>query len=50
MDDTDVTKVVNTVKISPLKENYFYHMGQWMDLNNDGRLDFITARSNAKAG
>ena len=50
MDDTDVTKAVNTVKISPDKNNYFYHMGQWIDLNNDGRLDFITARSNAKAG
>lgn len=24
-------------------------MGQWVDLNGDGRLDFITARSNAKA-
>ena len=50
MDDTDVTKAVNTVKISPDKNNYFYHMGQWIDLNHDGRLDFITARSNAKAG
>ena len=27
MDDTDVTKAVNTVKISPDKNNYFYHMG-----------------------
>lgn len=25
-------------------------MGKWMDMNNDGRLDFITARANAKAG
>ena len=50
MDDTDLTKAVNTVKISPDKNNYFYHMGQWIDLNHDGRLDFITARSNAKAG
>lgn len=25
-------------------------MGEWIDLNEDGRKDFITARSNAKAG
>ena len=25
-------------------------MGFWVDLNGDGRKDFITARSNAKAG
>jgi len=25
-------------------------MGEWVDMNNDGRLDFVTARSNAKAG
>ena len=25
-------------------------MGYWVDLNDDGRKDFITARSNAKAG
>lgn len=25
-------------------------MGEWVDLNGDGRKDFLTARSNAKAG
>jgi len=25
-------------------------MGNWIDMNNDGRKDFLTARSNAKAG
>ena len=25
-------------------------MGEWIDLNGDGRKDFLTARSNAKAG
>lgn len=25
-------------------------MGEWLDLNGDGRKDFLTARSNAKAG
>ena len=25
-------------------------MGYWVDLNGDGRKDFVTARSNAKAG
>lgn len=25
-------------------------MGEWVDMNGDGRLDYITARSDAKAG
>ena len=50
MDASDVTKATNTVKISPDKDDFFYHMGYWVDMNNDGRKDFITARSNAKAG
>ena len=50
MDDTDITKTTGTVKISPDKDDYFYHMGKWIDMNGDGRKDFITARSNAKAG
>ena len=25
-------------------------MGMWVDINNDGRLDYVTARTNAKAG
>lgn len=50
MDDTDLTKTKSTVKISQEKDGYFYHMGFWVDLNQDGRLDYITARSNAKAG
>ena len=49
MDATDLTKVTNTVTISK-KKGYFHHMGFWVDLNGDGRKDFITARSNAKAG
>jgi hypothetical protein len=24
-------------------------MGEWVDMNGDGRKDFLTARSNAKA-
>jgi len=50
MDENELTKVVDTVKISDKKNNYFYHMGYWVDLNGDGRKDFITARSNAKKG
>lgn len=50
MDDTDLTEVVSTTKISEKKKGYFYHMGHWVDLNKDGRKDFITARSNAKNG
>lgn len=50
MDSKDVTKTTGTHKISAKKDGYFYHMGTWIDLNGDGRKDFITARSNAKAG
>ena len=25
-------------------------MGKWVDMNGDGRKDFLTARSNAKPG
>jgi len=50
MDENDLTKTVDTVKITATKNNYFYHMGYWVDLNGDGRKDFITARSNAKKG
>jgi len=48
MDEKDITKTISTTKISPFKYNYFYHMGVWVDLNRDGRKDFLTARSNAK--
>jgi len=47
MDDEDITKTVSTVKISADLDGYFYHMGEWLDLNGDGRKDFLTARSNA---
>ena len=50
MDPTDLTKTVDTVRIAVKRSNFFYHMGYWVDLNGDGRLDLITARSNAKAG
>jgi hypothetical protein len=50
LDDEDITQTVKTVKISEKKKGYFYHMGEWLDLNGDGRKDFLTARSNAKAG
>ena len=50
MDQTDLTTVIETVKISPDKDDYFYHMGEWIDMNGDGRKDFITARSNAEVG
>ena len=46
----DVTQTVDTVRISAKKNNYFYHMGHWVDLNGDGRMDLITARSNAHKG
>ena len=48
MSDSDITKSVETFQISSKKNGYFYHMGKWVDLNGDGRKDFLTARSNAK--
>lgn len=48
IDDNDITKATSTVKISTEPKGYFYHMGEWIDLNRDGRKDFLTARSNAK--
>ncbi len=50
MDQYDITKSTSVTKISTEPRGYFYHMGVWIDLNGDGRKDFITARSNAKAG
>ena len=50
MDDEGLTTVNEKVMISPKKKGFFYHMGYWVDMNGDGRKDFITARSNAKAG
>ena len=52
MDSEDLTTVVETVEIteSSSSNDYFYHMGFWVDLNGDGRKDLITARSNAVAG
>ena len=47
---TDITKTTGTVKIDAKKKGHFYHMGYWVDLNGDGRKDYITARSNAKLG
>jgi len=33
MDPTELTKTSDTVKITAKKNNYFYHMGYWVDLN-----------------
>ena len=46
MDENDITKTKDTVKLTAHKRDYFYHMGFWVDLNGDGRKDFLTARSN----
>lgn len=48
MDPSDITQTTDVIKISTEPSGYFYHMGEWIDMNGDGRKDFITARSNAK--
>ena len=50
MDDADITKTVKTVQMTHNRTGYFYHMGYWVDMNGDGRKDFLTAKCNAKAG
>ena len=50
LNQSDVTKMSKVIQISPHKEGYFYHMGVWVDIDGDGRKDYLTARSNAKAG
>jgi len=48
IDDDDITKVNSHHTITHNKDGYFYHMGEWIDMNKDGRKDFVTAKSNAK--
>lgn len=46
----DPTKMQQVVQISPSKSGFFYHMGKWIDMDGDGRKDYLTARTNAQAG
>ena len=36
----------NPIEITAPKRSYFYHMVVWHDMNNDGLLDVVTARTN----
>lgn len=36
----------SAVQLTNVKSGFFYHYVQWRDMNNDGRLDIITARAN----
>lgn len=38
------------MELTTLDPGYYYHIGYWVDLNGDGRLDFITARANSEVG
>ena len=46
MDSNDVSKATKRQTMTSNKDGYFYHMGYWVDMNGDGRKDFITAKSN----
>lgn len=44
---TDVTDFASPVSylVSHPKSNFFYHEAQWVDVNGDGRLDIVAART-----
>ena len=48
MDSNDVTKTSKTVTMTHNTNGFYYHMGFWVDLNGDGRKDFLTAKCNSK--
>jgi len=48
--DNDISDATACYTITSNTVGYFYHMGEWIDMNGDGRKDFVTAKSNAKAG
>merc|ERR1719183_1945266 len=48
IDNEDITKVTGTYTMAHNKDGYFYHMGSWVDMNKDGRKDFVTAKTNSK--
>lgn len=50
LDPTDLTKKKKIHRISAAKPGYVYHTGGWVDVNNDGYIDYVTPRSNGKAG
>ena len=50
MDPSDVTKTVQTITMTHNLNGYYYHMGFWLDLNGDGRKDFLTAKCNSSPG
>jgi len=50
LDDKDLSKVTKTVKISPYVKDFWFLTGEWVDMNGDGRIDYLASRSNGKAG
>ena len=48
--NADITKKVAQYTLTTDKPGYFYHNGYWADMNKDGLLDFVTARSDATEG
>lgn len=49
-DPKNVSQKMDQYQISTKKSGWFYHMGRWVDMNGDGRLDYLTARTNTKKG
>merc|ERR1719329_598805 len=47
----DLNEVITTVKIAhEADDQWFYHTGVWVDMNGDGRKDFLTARTIGEEG
>ena len=47
---TDLHTQNTLYQISAQKSGFFYHTGVWIDIDGDGKKDYLTARSNAQAG
>ena len=37
-------QTIGTYKINPELGDYVYNQGQWLDLNGDGIIDYITVK------
>ena len=48
--EPDTDSVWGALPITEPKPGWFYHRAEWRDMNDDGRLDLVTARAHLKFG